>query len=85
MTRFRYHLISSLPVNTFCSGIVCACACARVRLALKVQLANLCPEDAEEAKNLIPSLQDKLDHNELDELDLEEIVQNLQAFRSFKD
>lgn len=41
-------------------------------------LANLCPETAEEAKALIPSLQER----NVDDFTLNELLQEMQAFRS---
>eukprot|EP00054_Salpingoeca_dolichothecata_P003143 m.25544 g.25544 ORF g.25544 m.25544 type:complete len:140 (+) comp13579_c1_seq2:43-462(+) len=40
-------------------------------------LANLCPENADEAKTLIPSLKDRIDDEEL-----AEILQDIQSFRN---
>ncbi|KAI1728626.1 RNA polymerase rpb4 domain-containing protein [Ditylenchus destructor] len=43
------------------------------------QLANLCPETAEEAKALIPSLENKMEDEELDEL-----LKDLHAKKTFQ-
>ena len=42
-------------------------------------LANLCPENSEEAKALIPSLEDKIDND-----DLQKVLDDLQTKRSFQ-
>ncbi|CAL2032648.1 hypothetical protein CAEBREN_32834 [Caenorhabditis brenneri] len=43
------------------------------------QIANLCPENAEEAKALVPSLENKIEESEL-----EEILKDLQSKRTFQ-
>ncbi|PAV70139.1 hypothetical protein WR25_25803 [Diploscapter pachys] len=43
------------------------------------QLANLCPETSEEAKSLIPSLENKIEDNELDE-----ILKDLHSKKTFQ-
>uniref|UniRef100_A0A1I8AIH0 RPOL4c domain-containing protein n=1 Tax=Steinernema glaseri TaxID=37863 RepID=A0A1I8AIH0_9BILA len=43
------------------------------------QITNLCPETAEEAKSLIPSLEDKIADKELDEL-----LQELATMKTFQ-
>jgi DNA-directed RNA polymerase II subunit RPB4 len=43
-------------------------------------LANLCPENSEEAKSLIPSLDNKVDNDE----DLQKILDDIQTKRSFQ-
>uniref|UniRef100_A0A915DH20 RNA polymerase Rpb4/RPC9 core domain-containing protein n=1 Tax=Ditylenchus dipsaci TaxID=166011 RepID=A0A915DH20_9BILA len=43
------------------------------------QLANLCPETAEEAKALIPSLENKMEDDEL-----EELLKDLHAKKTFQ-
>ncbi|CAI5441129.1 unnamed protein product [Caenorhabditis angaria] len=43
------------------------------------QIANLCPESAEEAKALIPSLENKIEDAELDE-----VLKDVQAKRTFQ-
>ncbi|KAJ1373043.1 hypothetical protein KIN20_035371 [Parelaphostrongylus tenuis] len=43
------------------------------------QIVNLCPENAEEAKALIPSLENKLEDD-----DLEEILRDLQSKKTFQ-
>jgi DNA-directed RNA polymerase II subunit RPB4 len=42
-------------------------------------LANLCPENADEAKSLIPSLEGRLDDS-----DLQELLEDLQTHKSFQ-
>jgi DNA-directed RNA polymerase II subunit RPB4 len=42
-------------------------------------LANLCPENYEEAKSLIPSLNNKIDDD-----DLQKILDDIQTKRSFQ-
>eukprot|EP00040_Diaphanoeca_grandis_P011372 m.58274 g.58274 ORF g.58274 m.58274 type:complete len:148 (-) comp22525_c0_seq1:423-866(-) len=42
----------------------------------QAQLGNLCPQDAEEAKALIPSLGDRIDT-----LELEEVIEKMQAYK----
>jgi DNA-directed RNA polymerase II subunit RPB4 len=44
-----------------------------------VQLANLCPENAEEAKSLIPTLENKIDEQEL-----EDLLKELRAKKTFQ-
>lgn len=44
-----------------------------------VQLANLCPENAEEAKSLIPTLENKIEDEEL-----EELLKELRAKKTFQ-
>ncbi len=43
------------------------------------QIANLCPENAEEAKSLIPSLENKMDDDEM-----EEMLKDLHAKKTFQ-
>lgn len=43
------------------------------------QIANLCPENAEEAKALVPSLENKIEESEL-----EEVLKDLQSKRTFQ-
>lgn len=43
------------------------------------QIANLCPEGAEEAKTLVPSLENKMEDVELDEL-----LKDLHAKKTFQ-
>lgn len=43
------------------------------------QLGNLCPENAEEAKGLIPSLENKLDDDEV-----EDLLKDLHTKKSFQ-
>eukprot|EP00041_Stephanoeca_diplocostata_P005667 m.66211 g.66211 ORF g.66211 m.66211 type:complete len:143 (+) comp15931_c0_seq1:279-707(+) len=43
-------------------------------------LANLCPSDVDEAKAVIPSLQ-----SSIDETDLEDLIESIQAFREFRE
>lgn len=44
-----------------------------------VQLANLCPDTAEEAKSLIPSLENKIEDD-----DLEELLKELRTKKTFQ-
>jgi DNA-directed RNA polymerase II subunit RPB4 len=42
-------------------------------------LANLCPENSDEAKSLMPSLENKIDND-----DLQKILDDIQTKRSFQ-